>query len=99
MELHQMWQASSNHRSIHPVDSTGTSAISIESIRGHSTYYIGVTNKVGTTRVTKAGTTGMGVIRKQQREIACKACVNLNQVRASQHANSLIIFLPGSCIW
>src|SRR5215211_32016 len=80
--------------SIHAIDSTGTSTISIDTIRGHGTYDIGVTNEIRAAGIAEAGTAGIRIIGKQQREIACKPCVNLKQVGASQHAYSLIVFLP-----
>ena len=84
--------------SVYAIHTTGTSAIAVEPKGGYPGDNVGIPDEIGTARVTEAGATGMRIVGKQEGVIPHKPAIDLVELRMSDHAHSLVIFLPRSCI-
>ena len=78
------------------VYTAGTSAVTVETKVSHTSDHIGIVNEVRATRVAEADASGMSVVSEQQGEITHNASVDLVELWISHHANSLVVFFPGS---
>ena len=81
--------------SVHAIHTTSTSASAVKPKGCYTSDDVGIPDEIRTARVTEAGAAGVCIVGKQEGEVANKAAIDLVQFRMSDHAHSLIVFLPG----